>query len=427
MEENQPSQQQSGYISKEETYCYTGATMRDVEVIATTATNIIAVGRRYGRRWFLKGLIAELRESAVMRRRLIKEFELHSRLRHHNIVQPAGLEEIEGLGLCIIQEWVEGITLRDALRSGTLTSADRLRVMRELTAAVASLHRSGVVHRDIKPANVMIRETGGEVVLVDFGLADSDDYVESKGPAGTVGFISPEQMEEGGVSARDDVYSLGVVMRELVPRYRRIADRCTGVASRRYKDAGELLKALGRRDRRRKIGLATVIVMVVAVMAAVALWRIAGLEHSTDDSRRNISVLEEKNARNERLVTTLRDSLAQVRSRLSDAESELTRVAEYENMRQKIFKEGCRRIDNVLDYYGREVVPKISAAGFTDMMIELAGQLNSKIENYNSSISDTSLSPQDKEKIRMDLYNYNAVKLSEYQNKWLKKLKNQEI
>lgn len=132
---------ESGYIAQEHPECYLGSAVHDVEIIRVTATNVLARGRRYGRQWFLKGLREDYRDSMAMRRRLFKEFELHSRLQHHNIVQAVGLEEIEGLGLCIIQEWLEGITLRDALRSGTLTSADILRVIRELTAAVAYLHR----------------------------------------------------------------------------------------------------------------------------------------------------------------------------------------------------------------------------------------------------------------------------------------------
>lgn len=234
---------ESGYVSREEGECYVGAEMRDVEEIRLTSDNVLARGRRYGRQWFIKSLRKELQGSTTMRRRLIKEFELHSRLRHPNIAQAAGFEEIDGLGPCIVQEWIDGENLHDALRRGNLTDADRRRVVREITRAAAYMHRCGIVHRDIKPSNIMVRNTGHESVLIDFGLADSDDYVEIKAAGGTEGFISPEQRESGGVNPADDVYSLGVVIKEVAPRYRKIANKCTGPVGKRPKDAGELLKA----------------------------------------------------------------------------------------------------------------------------------------------------------------------------------------
>ncbi|MDE6288954.1 MAG: protein kinase, partial [Muribaculaceae bacterium] len=195
---------ESGYIGLPDENSYVDSEMRDIEVLRVTKTNVIARGRRYGRQWFIKGLREELRDSATMRKQLLKEFEIHSRLRHPAVVQAVGLENIDGLGLCIIQEWVEGVTLREALRNGKINSSEKRRIMRDIVAAVAYLHSRGIVHRDLKPSNVMIRDIGREIVLIDFGLADTADYVEIKAPAGTPGFISPEQLDYGGTSPSDD-------------------------------------------------------------------------------------------------------------------------------------------------------------------------------------------------------------------------------
>ncbi|MDE6023273.1 MAG: hypothetical protein K2G13_07200, partial [Muribaculaceae bacterium] len=127
--------QESGYIGMEESGCYIGSEMRDVEILHITATNVIARGHRYGRQWFIKGLREEFRESTAMRRQLFKEFEVDSRLRHPSVVQAVGLEEIEGIGLCIVQEWVEGITLLEALRQGGLNARARRLLMLRLTEA----------------------------------------------------------------------------------------------------------------------------------------------------------------------------------------------------------------------------------------------------------------------------------------------------
>lgn len=422
---SQCEEPESGYIGASEADFYAGSTMRDVEVLRVTGTNVIARGRRYGRQWFLKGLRAEFRDSVAMKRQLLKEFELHSRLSHPSIVRAEALEEVEGIGICIVQEWVEGHTLGETLRKGELTSSERRRIMRELTAAVAYLHGCGVVHRDLKPSNVMIRDVGREVVLVDFGLADSSDYVELKQPAGTPGFISPEQMSDGGANPADDVYSLGVIMREVCPRYGMISRRCTGRAARRPADAGRLLRALRRRDRLPRIIWSA---MIAAALVAVALFtvrRIISLENSARDSGALVSELSEKNARNAALVSTLQDSLSGVHLRLDDAESELEEVKGHERLRQDALSQGYRRIDTVLRKADREVFSKFTSAdlpGYTDAMIKLTGTLSKTVEDYHSSLAGTGLSPEDTERIKADLYNYQAVKLSEYQNRWLKRI-----
>lgn len=422
---NQCKESESGYIGANETAFYTGKVMQDVEVLHVTKTNVIARGRRYGRQWFLKGLRTEYRDSPSMRRLLFKEFEIHSRLHHPSIVQLVGLEEIEGIGLCIIQEWIEGPTLGEVLRNGNLSSADRRHIIHELTAAVAYLHSNGVVHRDLKPSNVMFRNVGHELVLVDFGLADSSDYIELKQPAGTPGFVSPEQISRGGANPADDVYSLGVIMRETYLRYGMISRRCIGPAKRRYADAGKLLLALRRRDSIPKTVLSTAIAAALLAVSFFAMKHIISLENTTREADSLVSELSEKNARNTALVSTLQDSLSGVHLRLADAENELTEVKEYERLRTEALSRGYRLVDNALKKADREVFSNLTSAdlsGYTALLIKLTDRLGSSIENYHSSLAGSALSRDDAAKIKADIYNYQAVKLSEYQNKWLKQI-----
>lgn len=422
---NQFEEPESGYIGAKEYVFYTGSAMQDVEVLHVTKTNVIARGRRYGRQWFLKGLRAEFRDSASMKRLLFKEFEIHSRLYHPSIVRLVSLEEIEGIGLCIVQEWVEGLTLSEVLRNGELSSTDRRRIIHELTAAVAYLHSKGVVHRDLKPANVMFRDVGRELVLVDFGLADSSDYIELKQPAGTAGFVSPEQISRGGANPSDDVYSIGVIIRETCPHYDRISRRCIGPSTRRYADAGKLLQALRRRDRMPKSVLSIAIAATLMTISFFAVKQIISLENSARESDSLMSELSEKNARNTALVSTLQDSLSGVHLRLADAENELTEVKEYERLRAETLSRGYRLVDNALKKADREVFSKLTSAdvsGYTPLLIKLTDRLGNTIENYHSSLAGSALSRDDAAKIKADMYNYQAIKLSEYQNKWLKRI-----
>lgn len=429
---NQIEEAESGYMGSVEADCYIGSAVRDVEVLRITGSNVTARGRRYGRLWFIKGLREELRESTAMRRRLLKEFDIHSRLHHPSVVRAIGLEEIEGLGLCIVQEWIDGVTLRDALRVGTsspeklhgevrsLSGDERRRIMRELTGAVAYLHSRGVVHRDLKPSNVMIRDIGREVVLIDFGLSDSDDYVEGKQPAGTPGFISPEQEKSGGADPADDVYSLGVMLREICPRYASVARRCTGPLARRPKDAGDLLRALERLDRRPKIAAGMIGLVCALFLTAFAIHRIISLEKTARSSESLVTELTDS------LVTVrerFTDSLLTVRGRLDDAEEKLRRESEYEALRQNSLKQGYRLIDSWLSHYDRNKfagLPPGDIGKYNEILLALLNDMKTVIDDYCTTLGSTDLSADDIRKLQTDLYSYEAVEISNYQKKWMR-------
>lgn len=416
---------ESGYLDKDEADCYFGSVMRDVEIIHVGRTNVIAQGHRYGRRWFIKSIHEEFRDSVVIRRRLIKEFEIHSRLNNPAVVQAVGLEEIEGLGLSIVQEWVEGNTLQEVLGRKELLSSEKRRIIRELVKATAYVHSNGIVHRDLKPSNVMLRDIGRKVVLIDFGLADTSDYVELKASAGTPGYISPEQETSGGANPTDDVYSIGVIMNQLTPCYRSISTRCIGPLAKRPADAGHLLKIIERRDHRPKLILIAVVTFAVALLTGFAVYRINSLENILSRSEKHVSELSLKNSVNLERISSLQDSLLNVKNSLEDANVELSKITEYENLKQDSFIKGCNIIDKELSNADKKIFSKLKSGQLSDYnirLIELTHQLKNSVESYCNSLESTSLKSHEVDKIRMDLYSYISVKLSEYQEKWLKKI-----
>lgn len=409
---NQLDKSESGYVIDPDADCYVGSVISDIEIICVTGTNVIASGRRYGRRWFLKGLREDLRDSAVMLRQLRKEFEIHSRLRHPSVVQSVGLENVDGLGLCIVEEWVEGVTLAEALRKGDLDSAARRRVIRDLTAAVAYLHSRGIVHRDLKPSNVMIREVGREIVLIDFGLADTTDYVEIKGAAGTPGFISPEQMESGGANPADDVYSLGVIMAEMTPRYAAIARLCMDRADRRPADAGVLLPMLRRRDRRPGLLVRALIISVVALIAGVTVWRIRSIERAARDSEKKLRELTVTNSDNLALISSLQDSLSSVNGHLATTLGQLAEITEYENLKRSSLDAGCRLIDRKLSQADSDVFSRLtSQETYNYKVLELIDEIKTVADDYCASLRSAPLTPEDLEKLRIDLHDYQIIKI----------------
>lgn len=310
---------ESGYIGEIDLINDLGNRITDVEILRVSETNVIARGRRYGRLWLLKGLVPELRESTFGRRQLMKEFEIHSRLCHASIAHAINVENVDELGPCIVMEWVEGETLAGLLREGMLSKQERRRIMRDIVGAVEYLHRNGVVHRDLKPSNIMVRKAGGEVVIIDLGLADSDNYIELKRPAGTYGFISPEQIENGGADTSDDVYSLGVVMNELCPEMHRLANICTGPRSKRPSSALELRKLMDERNKRHRYVLYVALPALLIIAGLFGLRRISMLDEATKRSDAQVDSLIQENKRSIQYIELLSDSLSSVHSRMTDS------------------------------------------------------------------------------------------------------------
>ena len=116
-----------------------------------------------------------------------------SRLQHPGVVEAKSLEDVPGLGRCIVMEWVNGATLKEWLSAGSHSRDERRQVAHQLMDALSHIHSQGVVHRDIKPSNIMVTNTGQSVKVIDFGLADTDAHTTLKQPAGTVSYMAPEQ------------------------------------------------------------------------------------------------------------------------------------------------------------------------------------------------------------------------------------------
>ena len=240
----------------------------DIEVLNVSEINVVARGKRYGRWWTLKGLTEKARKQAAYREMLRKEMEILADLQHPSVVSVVGLEEVEGLGLCIVMEWVDGEPLSTYIKD--TTCSERRRLADELLSAVAYVHAKGIVHRDLKPSNIMVSRNGRNVKLIDFGVADSDSHTVLKQPAGTARYMSKEQAEEAKPDVRNDIYSLGIILRQmnLGRQLDPIVRRCMAPIEQRYACIAELQADIARKKGRR--GRIAVVLAVLTI--AMGLW-----------------------------------------------------------------------------------------------------------------------------------------------------------
>ena len=162
--------------------------------------------------------------------RLMREAKTASALNHPNIITIYEIGQA-GLILFIATEFIEGKTLRRHLNDTSLTIAETLEVVIQVASAIAAAHEAGVVHRDIKPENLMLRRDGILKVL-DFGLAKlTDSWVSSVDREaetltlvetvpgtvlGTTAYMSPEQARGREVDERTDIWSIGVLLYEMI-------------------------------------------------------------------------------------------------------------------------------------------------------------------------------------------------------------------
>ena len=174
-----------------------------------------------GRALALKTLTVpgEVEEAQEFSRRFMREAQAAGRLNHPGIVtvHDTGVDEATGFPF-IAMEYIEGRTLKDTLRSGqTFAYSDVARIVAALAGALDYAHQKGVVHRDIKPANILLTPRGA-VKITDFGVArlESSNLTTTGQFIGTPNYMSPEQVTGGAIDGRSDLFSLGVVLFELL-------------------------------------------------------------------------------------------------------------------------------------------------------------------------------------------------------------------
>ena len=166
----------------------------------------------------VKVLRGDLADDEKFIRRFQREAIAASSLTHPNIVEIYDVGEDDG-NYYIVMEYVDGKTLKNLIKKrGALTLPEVVDIMLQLTSAIASAHESFIIHRDIKPQNVLILDNG-VAKITDFGIAmalNSNELTQTNSVMGSVHYLPPEQANGTGATMKSDIYSLGILMYELL-------------------------------------------------------------------------------------------------------------------------------------------------------------------------------------------------------------------
>ncbi|MBR5983663.1 MAG: serine/threonine protein kinase [Bacteroidales bacterium] len=371
--------------------------------------------KRYGRWHILKRLTEKERENPKFKTLIQKEFEISYLLSHQNIARTYGIENVDSLGVCIVQEYIDGWNWKEFFDTQKVSKRETKNLVCELCDALQYIHEQLIIHRDIKPANILVTRNGHHIKLIDFGLADRDDYAILKEPAGSRGYASPEQQNSGFIDNRADIYGLGKVI-DSIPKcphkLKRIAQKCSEVQScKRFISANEVKQKI-QSKRPRIIAfaiLATVIISAISMLSILSYKhqqkQINDMENSARQSDLTIKQYANeidslKNMVNEidslkGVVNEYAENIDTIRQIQTENTKSANIMIELQNNVRSYAKSQCAKIDKFLN--GRTILPANEWQIYQDMQTELImkrGEYSQKL--LSSQISGTDKDFNDK-------------------------------
>jgi serine/threonine-protein kinase PpkA len=214
------------------------------------ATTYLALQQSLQREVAIKVLDLRAVAKPVFGERFLNEGRIVAGLRHPNIITIYDVGTADTFAY-ISMEYIGGGDLKARIDQGPIAAPEALAITEQIAAGLAAAHQRGIIHRDVKPGNILFR-TDGSAVLSDFGIAKqltSDANLTSTGTfIGSPNYMSPEQADGGPVDARTDIYSLGVLLYEMLTGEKPyLADSVVDVILKHKKDpVPRLPETLGR-------------------------------------------------------------------------------------------------------------------------------------------------------------------------------------
>ena len=226
-----------------------------------------------GKKVILKTLKEEFAADVQCQKDLKEEYEITSQLDHKFIRKALAFENVANLGECIVFEFIDGKSLAEHVRVGTLNEKQIKSVFIDICDALNYMHQRGIIHCDLKPENIMVTATDYRVKIIDIGLPETDYKTDHELLIKENEFIAPELFKGEEADQRSDIYSLGkiiefIIERNMLSQYSGVATHCTQFSrEQRFDSIMEVRSLLNKGTSALKIILALIVLLILVAAA----------------------------------------------------------------------------------------------------------------------------------------------------------------
>ena len=233
-----------------------------------------------GKKVIVKALKQELANDAACKASLRQEYETTSMLDNKYIRKALDFVQIEGLGDCIIFEYIEGKSLAEHVRVGTLSEKQVKSVLSEVCEALYYLHRNGIVHCNLNPDNIMVAAADCRVKLIDLGIPETKQDADRELLIKEMEFVAPEIIKGEDIDSRADIYSIGKIMefigeRNISKQFGAVATHCTQFSKeQRFDSISDVRSAITKGHSFVKLIIVAVVLAILAGLAVIYLPKI---------------------------------------------------------------------------------------------------------------------------------------------------------
>jgi len=233
-----------------------------------------------GKKVIVKALKPECAADAACRASLRQEYDTTSILDNKYIRKALDFVQIEGLGDCIIFEYIEGKSLAEHVRVGTLSEKQVKSVLAEVCEALYYLHRNGIVHCNLSPENILVTANDCRARLIDLGVPETKQDADRELLIKEMEFVAPEIIKGEDVDNRADIYSLGKIMefigeRNISKQFGAVATHCTQFSrEQRYDNVSDVRSAITKSHSIVKVAIVAAVLLVLGVLAFIYIPKI---------------------------------------------------------------------------------------------------------------------------------------------------------
>ena len=233
-----------------------------------------------GKKVIVKALKKECADDAACRASLKQEFETTSILDNKYIRRALDFVQIEGMGDCIVFEYVEGKSLAEHVRVGTLSEKQVKSVLAEVCEALYYLHRNGIVHCNLNPDNIMVTANDYRVKLIDIGVPETKQEADRELLIKEMEFVAPEIIKGEDFDSRADIYSIGKIMefigeRNISKQFSAVATHCTQFSrEQRFDNISDVRSAITKGHSFVKLIIVAVVLAILAGLAVIYVPKI---------------------------------------------------------------------------------------------------------------------------------------------------------